>query len=164
MDQVTLETALLELGRAGHAAHALYVASNLERSLEELIALRMPNLSNTLKEQLFTGYGPLSSFSARIDIAFALDLIPANLRRDLHAIRHIRNHFAHATERVHFDSPKMEHLLKKFTDYTPGCDRLSFYLSKLDSCDAFLSPRTQTLMMANILMSGSSKGKRSRGK
>ena len=90
MDQVTLETALLELGRAGHAAHALYVASNLERSLEELIALRMPNLSNTLNKQLFTGYGPLSSFSAKIDIAFALDLIPANLRRDLHAIRYIR--------------------------------------------------------------------------
>ena len=164
MTDDTLENMVVELGRAGHAAHALYVASNLEVSLEDLLALYMPNLSNTLKEKLFVGYGPLSSFSAKIDIAYALGLIPASLRRDLHAIRDIRNAFAHTTERLHFDSLKMTRLLGKFPDYTPSCDRLSFYLSKLESCYAILNPQAENLAIVHVLRAGSSGRKPSRGK
>jgi mannitol operon repressor len=38
---------------------------------------------------------PLSSFSSRINAAFALGLITREERRDLHTVREIRNDFAH---------------------------------------------------------------------
>lgn len=144
------QTMLDLLAQDGHAAHAIWVASRLEESVGELIRLYMPNLSNRLRERLFKGYGPLSSFSAKIDIAYALDLIPEGLRRDLHAIRDIRNEFAHTSERLHFDTPKLKALLGKFADYDQS-DGLSFYVRKLDACLAIVRPQAETLASLKAL-------------
>lgn len=57
----------------------------------------MRALSNNMAERIFDGYGPLSTFSAKIDVAFALDLIDADVHRDLRTIKDIRNCFAHTT-------------------------------------------------------------------
>lgn len=59
--------------------------------------LNLPN-KETLHKRLFRHYGPLSTFSARIDMAFALYLIGENTRHDLDIIRDIRNDFAHDLE------------------------------------------------------------------
>lgn len=58
------------------------------------------NLSNkeTLHKRLFRHNGPLSTFSARLDMAFALYLIGEKTRHDLDIIRDIRNDFAHDLE------------------------------------------------------------------
>ncbi|MCF3628642.1 MltR family transcriptional regulator [Thalassospiraceae bacterium LMO-SO8] len=131
---------LLDLGRNGHAAHAIWVASNIEENLSNLLFLCMPNLSKRLREKLFTGYGPLGSFSAKIDIAYALGAIPAWLQRDLHIVRDIRNEFAHSKEWMHFDHEEIKKLLAKFPDYKSGDDGLSFYLGKLSACTETLTP------------------------
>lgn len=65
----------------------------------------MVNLKNDVRDKLFTGYGPLASFSAKIDMAFALGLIDAEQRKTLNHVRHIRNVFAHADELLHFNHP-----------------------------------------------------------
>lgn len=46
-------------------------------------------------DDLFDGDGPLSTFSAKINLAFRLGLIDAQFARALHVVRRIRNDFAH---------------------------------------------------------------------
>lgn len=77
----------------------------MERVLEMLLEGKMVNLKNDVRDKLFTGYGPLASFSAKIDMAFALGLIDAEQRKTLNHVRHIRNVFAHADELLHFNHP-----------------------------------------------------------
>jgi hypothetical protein len=51
---------------------AIVAGSVLEDMLAEALRVKMRDgLSARLKERLFSGYGPLSSFSGKIDIAFA---------------------------------------------------------------------------------------------
>lgn len=146
---------LQELERHSHAAHAIWVAANLEDTLVQILALYMPNLSNRLREKLFRGYGPLSSFSAKIDMAYALDLIPDVLRRDLHVIREIRNSFAHATSPQHFDTEELQSLLMKFSDFDPKKDRLAFYIGKLEQIRTVVRPGLEILTMVKMLKDGS---------
>ena len=74
----------------------------------------MPNLSNVTKKKMFEGYGPLGSFSSKIDIAHALGFIDARASRSLHAVREIRNEFAHSEDgEISFHHPSIVELCKK---------------------------------------------------
>jgi DNA-binding MltR family transcriptional regulator len=53
-------------------------------------------------EPLFKGFGPLSTFSARIQMAYVMCLIPRIIRDRLEMMRKIRNHFAHSPSRATF--------------------------------------------------------------
>jgi len=76
-------------------ACAIVSGSMLEAQLEQLLRKSMiekpPN-------ELFSTYGPLSTFAAKIDISTAMGLISKSERSDLHRIRKIRNIFAHSLE------------------------------------------------------------------
>lgn len=61
-------------------------------------------LSNNEFHNLFNNYGPLSSFSARIEVAYAFGFIDEKLRKDLKTIKDIRNLFSH------------KHKLKSFSE------------------------------------------------
>jgi hypothetical protein len=54
----------------------------------------MRPLDKKLAGRLFKGYGPLSSFSAKIDLAYALKVTTLEIHNELHKIRDIRNAFA----------------------------------------------------------------------
>ena len=57
-------------------------------------------------EALLSGYGPLATFSARIEFAYVLGLVTPDVRRDFNLIRKVRNHFAHHPAAVSFaDAP-----------------------------------------------------------
>lgn len=45
--------------------------------------------------KLFTADGPVSNFSAKIDLCSLLGMINATIKSDLHIVRSIRNEFAH---------------------------------------------------------------------
>jgi len=75
----------------------------------------MPHLSNTLKDKLFEGVGPLRTFSAKIDIAYSMGLISAGVRRDLHAMREIRNEFAHSDGILSFNHEAIDKLTPKLS-------------------------------------------------
>ena len=51
---------------------------------------------------LFEYSGPLGTFSARIDLAFAMGLLDGNTHRELHLVRKIRNEFGHQHEPLSF--------------------------------------------------------------
>jgi hypothetical protein len=68
----------------------------LEDAIKTLLADKKVKNEGTLFELLFnTANSPLSSFSAKIDLALALELIGPHTYDDLHIIRRIRNEFAH---------------------------------------------------------------------
>jgi len=58
-------------------------------------------------EDLLTGQGGLSSFSARISLAYAVGLISLHAADDLHSVRRIRNDFAHRLHGLSFKTQKI---------------------------------------------------------
>ena len=94
----------------------LVSASFLEEYLESLLNARFSILqtkSNSLINPLFDTFGPLSGFSAKIKICFAIDLISEWLYRDLEIIRKLRNKFAHSVGFARFDLKEVVHLTEK---------------------------------------------------
>src|SRR5680860_1238080 len=90
------------------------IRDRLEQMVTSIIEAHMPNLSNNIKRKLFENSGPLASFSAKIDIAYSLGFIPSNEKRTLHAIRLIRNIFAHSGEpEINFDYESLQPFLAK---------------------------------------------------
>ncbi len=80
----------------------LSAAAFLENELGNLLKSVLVK-DDKLSKDLFEGYGPLGTFSSRIDLAYGLGYIAPLQRRDLHLIRKIRNIFAHRTGEVTFD-------------------------------------------------------------
>ena len=83
----------------------------LEDKLRVFIELRWPPISNTVRNRLFTGYGPLSSFSAKIAIAHAMGVLNTKSKSDCDKIRLIRNDAAHIGTPFSFSAPEnLKHL------------------------------------------------------
>lgn len=79
---------------------ALVGVAYLDELLVRLFKARM--LTENASEELFGRFGPLSSFSSRIDVAYCLGWIGPETYRDLNLLRKIRNEFAHAHGPVTF--------------------------------------------------------------
>ena len=93
---------------ADHAI-AMIGAATLERALEIAISSRFIPLTSNERKRLF-GYqtrGPLSDFSARIQFAYALNLVDSGTRDELEYIRAIRNIFAHAEQLITFETEEV---------------------------------------------------------
>lgn len=84
---------------------ALYAAAHLDERLAKLLRAFLVQ-DEAVAEPLFKGIGAFASFSARIDTAYLLGLVPASVRRELHLVRKIRNGFAHEAKPLRFsDDP-----------------------------------------------------------
>ncbi|WP_215779878.1 MltR family transcriptional regulator [Paludibacterium sp. B53371] len=81
---------------------ALFAAAFLDKALSDLLYLSLV-ADKRIEKDLFEGTAPLSSFSARIKLAFYLGKISKECRADLDTIRRIRNEFAHHAELISFD-------------------------------------------------------------
>ncbi|MGH6922203.1 MAG: MltR family transcriptional regulator [Propylenella sp.] len=146
------DEALADMARKAHAAYATLAAAMVEDRLAQLIQTKMPNLSNRLKKKLFTGYGPFGSLSVKIDTAFAMGLITLEVSRNLHAIREVRNAFAHSTKILHFHDDEIAELLKKFPSFKPSRDNLGFYISRLKLCVDAIDPQLKNAALAGALL------------
>jgi len=82
---------------------ALVGAAYLDELLARLFKAKL--FDQKISEELLSGYGPLSSFSARINMAYCLGWIGPETYRDLNLLRKIRNEFAHAHAPVTFAHP-----------------------------------------------------------
>jgi DNA-binding MltR family transcriptional regulator len=82
---------------------AIIGAAYLEERLTEAIRSRFVS-ENEQADELLSYKGPLGTFGAKIDAAYAFGLIGEVTRRDLHLIRYIRNDFAHTVEPVSFNT------------------------------------------------------------
>lgn len=68
---------------------------------------------------LFEVFGPLSTFSAKINICFATELITLWMAEDLHLLRKIRNQFAHSLEAKTFSDPGISALVGQLCCLSP---------------------------------------------
>jgi DNA-binding MltR family transcriptional regulator len=82
---------------------AIVGAANLDETLRDAIRSRLiARLSRKDEDRIFRDNGPLATFSAKIDVAYALGIVGKRSRGDLHLIRKIRNEFAHTAEQTRF--------------------------------------------------------------
>lgn len=77
---------------------AIICGSLVETNLRGLLQSVMPNGGGTL----FDINAPLSTFSAKTNLAYSLNLIGADIRRNADYIREIRNVFAHKIAPISF--------------------------------------------------------------
>ena len=92
---------------------AILAAAYLEHCLEEYLRLRL--VDDPSVKDLFSGFAPIATFSAKIDIAFAVGLLPPHIREDLRRIKKIRNLFAHDLDSLTFDAGPVRDICDKFS-------------------------------------------------
>ena len=97
----------------GQAASVLTTIGAIEDVLDAVIKSRMVVLSRKMESRLFRGYGPLSTFAAKIDIAFALGLLSDQDYADMQIIRKVRNEFAHSRSVIGFEKKEIADLVQK---------------------------------------------------
>jgi hypothetical protein len=99
-------------GESDRAAGILLV-SMVEDALDA--ALKKLFRSGAPFSKLFSYEGPLGTFSAKIELGYALSLFGEKSRHDLDLLRRLRNGFAHYRAPLHFDVPEVkavcEHLV-----------------------------------------------------
>lgn len=64
-------------------------------------------------ERMFANNGPLSTFSGKIAMAYALELIDPQTRDELDDIREMRNACAHSFFPISFDLPEMQKVCRR---------------------------------------------------
>ena len=84
-------------------ACAVLGAAHLDYLLAKAIEVHLPRGSELSDELLFKPQAPLGTFSSRISMAFALEIISKETKENLNTIRRIRNDFAHKMELHTFD-------------------------------------------------------------
>lgn len=74
-----------------------------------------------ITDNMFNGMGPLSTFSAKIDLGFLLAIYNKDFADMLHALRRIRNEFAHnmdpltlESEEVKYKAIPLEKMMKRW--------------------------------------------------
>jgi DNA-binding MltR family transcriptional regulator len=104
------------LNKEGDRAAVLIGASVLDSQLEDLFRASLVGFTpKDSYEGMYGSNGPLATFSARINLAYCLGWISDEVRRDLHAIRGIRNRFAHGFEHdLSLRDPEFSAALKGF--------------------------------------------------
>lgn len=129
-----------ETDRAAAVLAASYLENIVGMSIKSFL------VDDPSVEELFEGYGPLSSFSARISVAYALGLITKDMRNDLNYIRKIRNHFAHHPSEVSFTLSPVRNFCSNFSTNK---------LDRFDMAETFhkAPPRLQFIFAVGVIVS-----------
>jgi DNA-binding MltR family transcriptional regulator len=120
-------------------AIAILASALVEDALEDAIVARLSPLSKDDHASLFEGEGPLSTFSARIRVGFALSIFGKITRDDLNCMRDIRNAFAHARISLKFTT-------REVTDACKNFGRKHFPKTQARVCDTS-KPQSKSLMI-----------------
>ena len=145
------------LGKQAHASTALVMCARLEKTVQWILETKMPKLSKTQSDRLFEDIkGPLNTFYAKIEVAYSLGLIGHQEKLTLHAIRNVRNKFAHADEETHFDSPEVAKEMAKLPD-TDDSTNFSRFLTVSAECSKTLAEKLSRYWLAKGLRDGALK-------
>ena len=90
---------VFELAEESDRSAVILGATRLDNALERLLKNSMHHYPDG-KDNLFDPDRPLSSFSAKIALAYRLGLIDRNIEHALQMLRRIRNDFAHSLEKA----------------------------------------------------------------
>ncbi|MDL0431301.1 hypothetical protein QPM17_09190 [Marinobacter sp. TBZ242] len=98
-DQKTME---FEFSEASDRAAVIVGASLLDEMLREILLSHLVSDKEKNNKEIFSGNGPLSTFSSKINMSYRLGLISNKERILLHGVRSIRNEFAHKLSKADF--------------------------------------------------------------
>ncbi len=118
-----------------HAGFVVRLTSILEYDLERAIKWKLRPLNKEMKKRLFDSYGPLSTFAAKIDIAYALDITTDAIHKELNTMRRIRNAFAHTKDSLSLDEEPIKTLFYELKR-PPGIT--GTYLQQFVACGGML--------------------------
>jgi hypothetical protein len=93
---------------------AILGAGLLADGLEQLILAfcrQAPKDVRSAVAPLFRGYAPLATLSARTQVAFALGILPRDLRDKIEIVRKLRNEFAHEWGPIDFEDQRIGSIL-----------------------------------------------------
>jgi DNA-binding MltR family transcriptional regulator len=101
------ERVLADLHNESDRGAIILVATSLEDALEAALMERMAALQtdSEAKTKIFGADGTLSTYSDKILLAYALGIIDKKTRKDIDAIRHIRNACAHCRKPLSLKEP-----------------------------------------------------------
>ncbi|MGO4735960.1 hypothetical protein AB4099_05415 [Bosea sp. 2KB_26] len=106
-----------KVGAESERGMTILVAAELDRALE--LVLKAYLVPGKARDELFLGVSPpLGTFSTKINVARALDLIGADNYEALHLIRKIRNEFAHNPD-ASFGDARVKAWTEKLPDHAP---------------------------------------------
>jgi DNA-binding MltR family transcriptional regulator len=107
--EVLADTLNSESDRGSAIIGAQIMSDRLESLLRAFF--RSDAQSRKQIDPLFKGFGPVSTFSTRIQMAYVMYLIPRIIRDRLEMIRKIRNHFAHSPTPAKFTDAQCKETL-----------------------------------------------------
>src|SRR5260370_33001264 len=93
---------------------AIVTAALVEDRLDTLVHARLRK-RDEVGGEMFRSNGPLGTFSTKIDLAFLIGIYSDRTRKDLHAIRKIRNEFAHELLTLDFEHGRVRDLATNLT-------------------------------------------------
>ncbi len=123
---------LKEFQNESDRACALLGTSFLDEQLKGLLESFL--IDDKKIKELFSGYGPLASFSSRINMAYALGFLSKTEFSDLELIRKIRNEFAHELHGLQFSSNSIKNRCSELK----SCDAINDYYNDLPPRGRFI--------------------------
>ena len=93
--------------RGNDRSTAVLAATLIDDLLKRALLSKLRNLSGDETDRLFGPDQPLGSLSAKIKLAYAMDLCNRHDAQNLEAIRAIRNAFAHDAKPMSFKTPEV---------------------------------------------------------
>jgi DNA-binding MltR family transcriptional regulator len=106
----------------------MLVASLVGETLELALRAKLLAQHKPVNDKMFKGEGSLATLEKRVEAAHTLELIDDMTREDAHLVRRIRNKFAHATQKLHFDSAKAVALTKQLSTYEAATSNQDAFL------------------------------------
>jgi len=100
---------------------ALVAAEFFDATLERLLRARFSSglqKRPKLIKPLFEGFGPLSTFSSKISLSYAINLLQDWMVSDLDLIRRIRNELAHSLESKTFRDPEISRMVGQLASFS----------------------------------------------
>ena len=104
-DQLVMDRVRMELANESERGCALVAAAFIDDSLEQVLysVFRKESVAKKSSKELFAPNMALSSTYAKARLCHALGVIIDPVFRDIDAVRHIRNTFAHQFENLTFE-------------------------------------------------------------
>ena len=126
-----LSAGLEGLFASSQAAMAIYISQLVENILESSLTRKLTIPSSNFDDRLFKGYGPLSTFTAKIDMARALEIVDEETYNTLRILKSIRNEIAHpdTMSLPNFDGPAIVKECRKLPGYVDDENCFKLFLS-----------------------------------
>lgn len=121
----------------------------IERMLERLLKSKMTNGNSDLKSKMFSGYGPLASLSAKVDICYAFGILDKPTWVKLHHMRAVRNAFAHSDDIIDFSHSSFRSK-EKIKDNPLAVNENAFFVGAAEIFQ-HLSPQLETAFLVDAI-------------